>query len=300
MLPNNPAVSAAGVYIQEVPMKHIQKLALVLTLCLLLTALPLTRAYAAESGSLWLRHLPADGGVTMALVADTNVASGVITITYDPSELTFQGLEADSAYVLAYALNDKEAGTIRISWIGTGAGSDAHVLMRLQFAGDALAVATLSGSVQNEAGDDVAITALDFGPLNAAISKANGLKAEDYTADSFAGLKTALDAALARGEVETVTQAQLDGAAQALSKAMENLVAFVPTPPPTDPTDPTEPTEPTQPTEPSQPTEPTEPAPTQPKPTDKPTQPGSQPKPTEPAPTDPVPTDPAPVTEPAE
>ena len=266
-------------------MKHIQKLALVLSLCLLLTALPVTRALAADGDSMWLRHLLVDGGETISLVADAPVASGVITITYDTSVYTFQELTVDDAYVLAYAVNDQEAGTIKISWIGTGSGSGVHVLMRLRFAADFFVSGghpsiDLSGSVQNEAGDDVAITALDFGPLNAAISKANGLKAEDYTADSFAGLKAALDAALAQGEVETVTQAQLEEATQALTKALENLVAFVPTPPPT------EPTEPTQPTEPSQPTEPTEP---DPKPTDKPTQPGSQPKPTEPVVADPVP-----------
>jgi hypothetical protein len=272
-------------------MKHIQKLALVLTLCLLLTALPLTRAYAAEGGSLWLRHLPADGGETISLVADAPVASGVITITYDTSVYTFQELTVDDAYVLAHAVNDQEAGTIKISWIGTGSGSGVHVLMRLRFAADFFVSGghpsiDLSGSVQNANGEAFAFTSLDFGALNTAIHEANGLKAEDYTADSFAGLKTALDAALAQGEVETVTQAQLEEATQALTKALENLEVFVPTPPPTDPT---EPTEPTQPTEPSQPTEPTEPAPTQPKPTDKPTQPGSQPKPTEPVVADPVP-----------
>ena len=266
-------------------MKYLRKLPILVALCLLLTALPVARAVAAETGSMWLRHMPAEDGVEVALIADTAIASGVITITYDPELLTFQSLAVEEDYVLAHAVNAKEAGTIRISWIGTDKEADAHVLMRLQFAGDALAVATLSGSVQNEAGDDVAITALDFGPLNAAISKANGLKAEDYTADSFAGLKTALDAALAQEAVETVTQAQLDGAAQALSKAMENLAAFVPTPPPTDPTEPTTP--------PTEPTEPTEPAPTDPKPTqkpaDQPTQAGSQPATTQPVVSEPQP-----------
>ena len=273
-------------------MKHLRKLIFVLALCLLLTAMPLNRAHAAEGGSMWLRHLSADGGQTLGLVADTSVASGVITITYDTAIYTFRGLTVDSAYVLAHAVNDKEAGTVKISWVGTGSGDGVHVLMRLQFTADWTVsggnpTISLSGSVQNENGEDFGFASLDFGPLNAAVREAEGLKAEDYTADSYAQVKSALDAALAQAEQETLTPAQLDAALQNLRAALDGLKAKEPTPPePTDP--PTEPTEPpTEPTEPA-PTEPTEPNPTQ-KPTDKPTQPGSRPAATQPVVSDPVP-----------
>lgn len=247
-------------------MRSIRKLSMILTLCLVLALLPVTSAHAAESGSLWLRHLPADGGVTMALVADTGIAGGVVTITYDPSQLTFQGLTVDSDYVLAHAVNDKEAGTIKISWVGKGAESGVYILMRLQFAGDPLAVATLSGSVKNTSGDIVAITVLDFGALNTAMNRAGGLKAEDYTADSFAAVQAALAAGNAQTNVETVTQAQVDALTQALVTALDNLVVYVPEPTPPEPTEPV-PTEPT-------PTEPTQPGSTPAKP--EPTQPSSQ------------------------
>lgn len=244
-------------------MGNIRKLAILLALCLVLCALPVTAANAAESGSLWLRHLPTDEGVAMALCADTDVASGIITVTYDPGQLTFQGLTVDSTYVLAHAVNDKEAGTIRISWIGTGSGSGAYVLMRLQFAGDSLTVAELSGTAQNADGDQIAMTVLDFGAHNAAWDQAADLKAEDYTADSFASVQAALESAEALLAVEALTQAQLDALTQELLTAMENLVVYVPEPTPPAPTDPA-PTEPA-PTEPTQPgSTPAKPDPTQP------------------------------------
>lgn len=249
--------------------KHV--LAILMALCLVLACVPVNQAAAAEeSGSLWLRHLPTDGGVTMALVADTAIGSGVITITYDKDIYTFQGLTVDSAYVLAHAVNDKEAGTIKISWIGKGAESGAYVLMRLQFVVNFASAGNLnvelSGSVKNADGEEIAMTTLDFAMLNTAMAQAESLKAEDYTADSFAAVRSALAAANDQANVETVTQAQVDAATQALKTAMDNLVVYVPEPEPTDPTEPTEPA-------------PTEPAPTQPAPT----QPGSVPTQTQPA-----------------
>ena len=261
-------------------MKHLQKLTFVLALCLLLTALPVKRAFAADGGSMWLRHFLADGGESVALVADTTVASGVITLTYDTAVFTFKGLTVDSTYVLAHAVNDQEAGTLKISWVGTGAGSGVHVLMRLQFAfnwwvsGGNPGIG-LSGSVQNTKGEAIGFTTLDFAALNAAVREADGLKAEDYTADSFAAVKAARDAAMAQAEVETLTLAQLEAALQTLKSALDGLKAKEPTPP--DPTEPTEPTEPTQPA-------PTEPKPTESKPVET--------KPTEPAATQPADQDP--------
>lgn len=253
--------------------KHV--LAILMALCLVLACVPVNQAAAAEeSGSLWLRHLPIDGGVTMALVADTAIGSGVITITYDKDVYIFQELTVDSAYVLAHAVNDKEAGTIKISWIGKGAESGAYVLMRLQFVVNFASAGNLnvefSGSVQNVNGEAVAITKLDFGAFNVAAYQADNLKAEDYTDDSFAAVQAALAAGNAQANVETVTQAQVDAATQALKTAMDNLVVYVPEPEPTDPTEPTEPA----PTEPA----PTQPAPTQPGQTE-PTQPATNPTP---------------------
>lgn len=247
-------------------MRNIRKLSVILALCLVLALLPVTSAGAAEGGSIWLRHSATEEDYTIALVADTAIGSGVITITYNIDVYTFQELTVDSAFVAAYALNDKEAGTIRISWVGTGADSGAHVPMRLRFDANFLtsldATIDLSGSIYSASGEEVAITGLDFGAFNAVARQAEKLKAEDYTADSFAAVQAALAAANAQANVETVSQAQVDAATQSLKAAIDALVVYVPEPEPTDPPA----TEPT----------PTEPKPTDPKPTE-PTQPGSTP-----------------------
>lgn len=238
-------------------MGRIRKFAILLALCLVLAALPITSAAAAQSGNLWLRQIPTGDGLTIAVCADTAVASGVITITYDSDVLSFQELTVDSAYVLAHAANDKEAGTVQISWIGTGsdAAGEGYALLRLRFEGNADQSAVLTGTVYDAAGNTIAITTLNLTGATAAVMEAETLKAEDYTADSFASVQAALQEADDLLALETVTQAQLDAAAQKLTAAVENLVVYVP--------------EPTPPT-------PTEPAPTDPAPTE-PTQPGSTP-----------------------
>lgn len=256
-------------------MRNIRKLSIFLALCLVLCALPVASAHAAESGSMWLRHLPQNDGVSLSVCADTAVASGVITITYDSSLLAFQGLTVDSTYVLAHAVNDKETGKLHISWIGTGTDSGAYVLMTLEFAGVPDQSSVLNGTVYDASGNTIAITTLNLTGVTAAVMQAETLKAEDYTAVSFASVQTALQEANDLLDQVTTTQAQLDAATQALVTAMDKLVVYTPEPPATEP----------QPTEPA----PTEPVPTEPKPSDKPTQPGSQPKPTEPVVADPVP-----------
>lgn len=261
-------------------MRNIRKLSVILLLCMLLCALPVSSANAAENGSLWLRQMPTDDGVTMAVCADTVVASGVITITYDSNVLAFQEVTLDSAYVLAHAINDQKAGQIRISWIGTGEAADGgYVLLRLRFTGTADRSAVLTGSGYTADGDAIAIAVLNLTGTETAVLEAEALQAEDYTADSFAAVEAAIQEAKQLLALETVTQAQLDAVTQKLTDAMGNLVVFVPEPPPTQPPA-TEPA-PTDPT-------PTDPAPTQPATDPAPTQPDTQPVPTKPVAT-PVP-----------
>lgn len=250
-------------------MRNIRKLSVILLLCMVLCALPVSSANAAENGSLWLRQMPTDDGVTMAVCADTVVASGVITVTYDSNVLTFQEVTLDSTHVLAHAVNDQKAGQIRISWIGTGEAVDGgYVLLRLRFIGTEDQSAVLTGSGYSADGDAIAVTALNLTDATAAVSAAEALQAEDYTADSFAAVEAAMQDAKALLALETVTQAQLDAAAQNLTDAMGKLVVFVPEPPPTEPPA----TEPPA----------TEPAPTQPATDPAPTQPDTQPVPTKP------------------
>lgn len=259
-------------------MRNMRKLSILLALCLVLALLPVTSANAAEGGSLWLRYQPSVEGVEIHVCTDTNIASGVITVTYDASILEFAELLMSETFVQYYAVNAQEAGTIKISWIGTGVGAEnpAWSLMTLKFAGVADQSATMTGTVYDFKGNTLAITTLNLTGATAAVMQAETLKAEDYTAESFAAMQAALQEAEALLAMETVTQAQLDAATQALVTAMENLVVYTPEPPPTEPPA----TEPA-PTDPA----PTEPAPTEPAPTE-PTQPGStaaKPNPTQPS-----------------
>ena len=247
-------------------------LAIVLALCLMMVFVPVNRATATDYvDSLWLRQIPHNEGVTMAVCADASVASGVITITYNQDVLTFQQLKLEDPYVLAHAINAEETGVIKISWISTGKEptTDGYVLMWLEFTGPADLSAVLSGTVYDPSGSKMDFTTLNETAVTATIMQAEALKAEDYTAESFAGVTAALENANGLLEQVAVTQSQLDAAAASLTAAMEHLEVYVPTPTPPEPTDPTEPTEPA----------PTEPKPTEPKPT--------QPKPTEPAATQP-------------
>ena len=250
-------------------------LAILLALCLMLVFVPADRANAADyAPGLWLRQIPHGEGVTIAVCADSIVASGVITITYNQEVLAFQELKLEDQYVAYHAINAEDAGVIKISWIGTGAEPDAkgHVLMWLEFTGSAELSAVMSGTVYEASGSKLTITTLNETGVTAAIMQAETLQAEDYTVDSFAAVTAAVENANALLEQVAVTQSQLDAAAEALNVAMECLV-YVPEPGP-DP-DPTDPTDPTQPTDPA-PTDPqpTEPAPTESKPAEtKPTQP---------------------------
>lgn len=268
----NPAFSNAGHFRKkwEDIMRGRRICSVLLVLCLLLVLMPASQAVALESNSIWINQISGNEGVTIAVCADTAVASGVITITYNADALTFVQLQTESQYVLAHAVNDEEAGKLVISWIAPkdNAAQGGHVLMRLTFTGMAESSAVLTGTVQGVSGESIAIATLNMTGLQAAVMMAEILNPEDYTAESFAAVTAQISNANEVLNLEAVTQAQLDAAAAALTAAVENLEEYVPEPPPTDP----------QPTDP----QPTDPQPTDPQPTDpKPTQPGSTPGQTE-------------------
>ena len=254
-------------------------LAILMVLCLMLVFVPVNQASAAEYPcGLWLRQIPSGNGVTVAVCADAQVASGVITITYNKDVLTFQQLKLEDQYVLVHSINAEEAGVIKISWIGTGTEpkTDGYVLLWLEFAGMPDLSAVMTGTAYDATGNKLAITTLNTTGLEAAMTQAENLKAEDYTENTFANVQSALENAKSVLNQVAATQSQLDAAEEALNIAMESLVYMPADPEPTDPA----PTEPA-PTEPA----PTEPAPTEPAPT--------EPKPTESRPTEPQPSQPA-------
>lgn len=231
-------------------MGQIRKITRLSVLLLVLTLLLAPQAAAAEgNGNLWMRQISTDDGVTFYICADSAVASGVITVKYHVGSLSFRELTVESDYVLAHAVNSKNAGAVQISWIAPAdvVAEEGHILMALTFTGKKGESISFSGDVYNAAGEPVAISILDVTELTSAMEAAEALQSADYTADSFAALQTVLSQTDALLEQIAITPAQLDAALQEVNGAVSALVRLQPEPEPTGP-------------------EPTEPAPTEPGP----------------------------------
>ena len=116
-------------------------------------------ASATENGQAWLVVEP-DEDTTVALTVDTAVADGVITVTYDPTALTYQGISVTEGQVAQYAVNDRTPGTLRIGWVGPGAEvpADGTVLITLNFSGtEQTNSVTFTGTVHSPAGADLTL-----------------------------------------------------------------------------------------------------------------------------------------------
>lgn len=206
--------------------KAVRTLALAVILCAMLT----TVVFAAENGSVWLKVTDAsDGtGVTAMIVADTTVTDGLVTLTYDSSKLTYEGITVDEDYVAMYAVNADEEGVVKISWVAPEAyqtDGSAFALICVNFSGKTSGSVTLSGSVRDAEGNEVALTqAPDTAALEKAIAEAEKLKASKYTPESYAAVEDALAAAKAVLADPCATQSQIDAAAKALNDAMAALV----------------------------------------------------------------------------
>lgn len=133
---------------------------LVMLLCMLLT----TTVFAAEDGNVWLKLNDASNGrgVATLIVTDTTVTDGVVTLTYDSSELTYKSVEVTDAYVAMYSVNAEEKGVVRISWVAPEAyKADGSVLELIQvnFTGKADEDSVeLSGTAFGPQGDNVNIS----------------------------------------------------------------------------------------------------------------------------------------------
>ena len=206
-------------------MGNIRRLAGLLVLLLALTWLLPMQVSAAENGTIWFESKVTAEGVTVSLWTDTDVASGVITINYDKKALTFRQLELEEAYIAAHAINSKRPGVVQISWVAPAdaASADAHLLMQLHFEGASAENISISGSGYTTTGESVYVAALDFVALNALIEEAEGKLQEDYTQESFAAMRNALDEAKALLEQQHVTPAQISAAAEKLQAAMDAL-----------------------------------------------------------------------------
>ena len=124
-----------------------------------------TVAFADESGKVWLKLDRSEGSNAATLiVADTTVTDGVVTVTYDSDELTYESVEVTESFVAMYAVNAETVGEVRISWVAPEAyeaDGSALELIRVNFTGEADKDSVkLTGSTFDAEGGEVPVSSL--------------------------------------------------------------------------------------------------------------------------------------------
>lgn len=209
-------------------MKQVKKVvraaALASLICVMLTAV----AFAAGNGSVWLSENVTADGVSALIVTDTTVTDGLVKLTYDSEKLTYQDVGVVEEYVAMYSVNPDQEGVVLISWVAPeayasdGTGTELIVVNFVGTADEGSIV--LSGTVHDEAGNEIAIGDVDTSELEAAVDKAETLNGADYTEESFDKLEEALAAAEAVLADQAASQSEVDAAKEALQAAMDALV----------------------------------------------------------------------------
>lgn len=239
-------------------------------LMLLACVMPAVQASATDADGLWVRMHADDGSFIASICVNTTVTDGMIELQYDSSLITFTEVVVDSQYVAAHAVNAEKPGIVTIAWVAPGdygLDGNVHILMQARFTNAEGAVVALAGAAHAPDGREIPATELKNFTVISALAAAGEYKAEDYTAESFAALKRAIENAWAAMEDLYTSQADMDAAAEAVMAAIDGLER-APVVVPTEPTQPTQPaSKPTQPaTQPTQPaTQPVDPQP-EPKP----------------------------------
>lgn len=138
-------------------MKRVKQAARAVLLAALLCVMLTAPAFAAGDGSVWATLSETSDGTIALIVTDTTVTDGVVSLTYDSSALTYEGVTVDEAYVAMYAVNADEAGVVRISWVAPGEyeAAGGRSLMQVSFAGKG--AVSLSGEASNGEGASVPV-----------------------------------------------------------------------------------------------------------------------------------------------
>ena len=133
-------------------------LSVLVLVCMMLSA----TAFADESGKVWLKvDQSEDSNAATLIVTDTTVTDGVVTLTYDSDELTYQSVEVNEDRVAMYAVNAETLGEVRISWVAPEAyeaDGSALALIQVNFAGKADEDSVeLSGSAFDAEGNEIPV-----------------------------------------------------------------------------------------------------------------------------------------------
>lgn len=209
-------------------MKQIKSMMCVLALVLAWSLCLAVPAFGAESAVMWLEVQATDDGITVSVCANTTVADGQIEVHYDNRDLTYRDITTDNQYVLAHAVNPEKVGVVKIAWIASndyGLDGTKHVLMQLHFDGQNVDGFYVSGHVFTPEGNQIMVEPpVGRDRLQAALESAKLLKPDLYTADSYAKLQDALNAARAELADPTVTQERLEAARQKVIDAVLSLI----------------------------------------------------------------------------
>lgn len=208
-------------------MKRVNKLLRLLAVVLVMTLMMATVAFAAETGKVWISTSESEEGTVAMILTDTTVTDGLVKVTYDPEVLTYKEVKVNSQYVAMHSVNAEEAGTVLIAWVAPEAyEADGSVLTLIEVIFEGVQeenTLEATGVAQDAEGNEMPIGTVDTSALEEAIAKAEELKEEDYTEESWAALEEAKEAAEDVLKDPTATQEEVDEAAAALEEAIAAL-----------------------------------------------------------------------------
>lgn len=208
-------------------MKRVNKLLRLLAVVLVMTLMMATVAFAAETGKVWISTSESEEGTVAMILTDTTVTDGLVKVTYDPEVLTYKEVKVNSQYVAMHSVNAGEAGTVLIAWVAPEAyEADGSVLTLIEVIFEGVQeenTMEATGVAQDAEGNELPIGTVDTSALEEAIAKAEEMKEEDYTEESWAALEEAREAAEEVLKDPTATQEEVDEAAAALEEAIAAL-----------------------------------------------------------------------------
>ena len=195
-------------------------------------------ATGTDNAALVLEVGNGKGSVTVDvyLEAGTGITNGQFAVTYDAETLTLVEVLVSDAYAVS-SVNDKEAGTVSLAWVGSELTAEKTLMLTLKLEIADGATGSVTYTAQNagcytdtEAVQvaDTSVTvafdaAVDTTELEKAIAEAQAVEGAGYTAESFAALEKALAEAIAVLANSDATQEEVNAATKALKDAIAGL-----------------------------------------------------------------------------
>ena len=130
-------------------MKSVKRFARMIALAAVVCMMLTMGVLAAEDSEVWLDVSSAENNTVAALMTDGTITNGVVAVTGNADDLSYQDIELNEDYVAMYSVNADEDGVVLISWVAPGEvevdGEDW--LMKVSFTGTTEAPLVLSGKI---------------------------------------------------------------------------------------------------------------------------------------------------------